>query len=301
MKKILLATSVLAATTGFAAAEVTVTGSARMGVVYNSLGFVDADGNPTGEDFAFSSRVRVVFNMVGTTDGGLEFGASVRADQQGGNDNDAGALKNGFSNGDSTVYVAINGLKVTFGDVGGAADALVGQTSGVGFGPNDGLHEIGFIGTSKTAAYAEYSTGALTFGLSSGQIASSDAELSVAVKYSTDAFSVALGYEDADAGSALHVAGSATFGAVTVKARVTDNGDLVIAAGETPFSLSVDYAAGATTVTGFYTDFDNNTTHIGVGVAYDLGGGASIKGALVQQDTGAAKNEFADVGIVMSF
>ena len=278
MKKILLATSVLAATTGFAAAEVTTSGSARMGVVYDSL----------SGDTVFSSRVRVVFNMVGTTDGGLEFGASVRADQSG---------QGGTNNGDSTVYVAANGFKLTMGDVGGAADALVGQTSGVGYGPNDGLHEIGFIGTTKTAVYAEYTTGALTFGISSGQTTAVNSEVSVAVKYSTDAFSVALGYEDAGTRDMLSVLGSTTFGAVTVKAKIVDDS----ANPDMAFSLSADYAAGATTVTGFYTDFGTTTTHIGLGVAYDLGGGASVKGAIVQQDTGSAKNEFADLGIVMSF
>ena len=278
MKKILLATSMLAATTGFAAAEVTTSGSARMGVVYDSL----------SGDTVFSSRVRVVFNMVGTTDGGLEFGASVRADQSG---------QGGTNNGDSTVYVAANGFKLTMGDVGGAADALVGQTSGVGYGPNDGLHEIGFIGTTKTAVYAEYTTGALTFGISSGQTTAVNSEVSVAVKYSTDAFSVALGYEDAGTRDMLSVLGSTTFGAVTVKAKIVDDS----ANPDMAFSLSADYAAGATTVTGFYTDFGTTTTHIGLGVAYDLGGGASVKGAIVQQDTGSAKNEFADLGIVMSF
>ena len=278
MKKILLATSMLAATTGFAAAEVTTSGSARMGVVYDSL----------SGDTVFSSRVRVVFNMVGTTDGGLEFGASVRADQSG---------QGGTNNGDSTVYVAANGFKLTMGDVGGAADALVGQTSGVGYGPNDGLHEIGFIGTTKTAVYAEYTTGALTFGISSGQTTAVNSEVSVAVKYSTDAFSVALGYEDAGTRDQLSVLGSTTFGAVTVKAKIVDDS----ANPDMAFSLSADYAAGATTVTGFYTDFGTTTTHIGLGVAYDLGGGASVKGAIVQQDTGSAKNEFADLGIVMSF
>ena len=277
MKKILLATSMLAATTGFAAAEVTTSGSARMGVVYDSL----------SGDTVFSSRVRVVFNMVGTTDGGLEFGASVRADQSG---------QGGTNNGDSTVYVAANGFKLTMGDVGGAADALVGQTSGVGYGPNDGLHEIGFIGTTKTAVYAEYTTGALTFGISSGQTTAVNSEVSVAVKYSTDAFSVALGYEDAGTRDQLSVLGSTTFGAVTVKAKIVDDS----ANPDMAFSLSADYAAGATTVTGFYTDFGTTTTHIGLGVAYDLGGGASVKGAIVQQDTGSAKNEFADLGIVMS-
>ena len=278
MKKILLATSVLAATTGFAAAEVTVSGSARMGVVYNGA----------ANDTFFSSRVRVVFNMVGTTDGGLEFGASVRADQIGGN----GGTSTGDTNGDSTVYVAMNGLKLTMGDVGGASDALVGQVSGVGYeGFIDGLQEIGFIGTTKTAVYAEYTTGALTFGVSSGQTVTGE-EISVAAKYSTDAFSVALGYEDAGSGvDAIHVGGSATFGAATVKVRISDY------PAATPYALSVDYKAGAATITAFYTDFDTGTEHIGIGAAYDLGGGASLKGGIVSNGT----DEFADLGISMSF
>ena len=69
MKKILLATTLLAASTGYAAAEVTLSGDARMGVI---SGF--------GEDVAFTSRARVKFTLSGETDGGLAFGASFRAD-----------------------------------------------------------------------------------------------------------------------------------------------------------------------------------------------------------------------------
>jgi outer membrane protein OmpU len=287
MKKILLATSVLALTSGVAAAEVTVSGSARMGLVYQ-----DATN-----DVVFSSRVRVKFEMVGTTDGGLEFGASVRADQQGGNDNDAGAVKDGLNNGDSTVYVKSGAFKLTMGDVGGAADSLVGQVSGVGYGPNDALQEIDFLGTTKTAVYAEYTAGALTFGVGAGQT-SGAGEYNVGIKYATDAYSVALGYEDDGVGTQTSLAGSATFSAATVKVKLVDdstNTDL-------QYALSVDYALGATTLTGFYTDFgDLDKKHIGLGAAYDLGGGASIKGGIVQQDLAGVKTTFADVGIVMSF
>ena len=48
MKKVLLATSILAATAGFAAAEVTLSGAARMGVID------DFGPNNTG----FTSRIR---------------------------------------------------------------------------------------------------------------------------------------------------------------------------------------------------------------------------------------------------
>jgi outer membrane protein OmpU len=294
MKKILLATSVLAASAGFASAEgVTVTGTARMGLVYNSA---------NNDDVFFSSRVRVKFEMMGTTDGGLEFGASVRADQYGGHntkDSDGDTVGNtGNTNGDSTVYIKGAFGKLTMGDVGGAADALVGQVSGVGYGPNDSLQEIDFVGTTKTAVYYEYSNGPLTFGLGVGQTRTGD-EYNAAVKYSTDAFSVALGYEnDGSDRTQISLLGSATFNTATVKAKLVDddnNDDLM-------YALSLDYVAGPGTYTAFYTDFgDTNVQHVGLGAAYDLGGGAAVKAGVVRQMNPGADETFADVGITMSF
>lgn len=311
MKKILLATSALVMVAGAASAEVALSGSARMGLTY-------AD-TAAGSTTAFSSRIRIVFTASGETDTGLSFGGSVRNDQSGvGN----------ASNGDSTVFISGGFGKLTMGDVGGAADALVGQVSGVGYGPNDALQEIGFVGTTKTAAYYEYSAGALTFGLGAGQIESAGSELNVGVKYATDAYSVALGYETTDgdptvsAGTLDTVAsedlislgGSATFGAATVKARISDSD---ISGKDTTWALSVDYAMGATTLTAFYTDFGNtlvdttgsdvfasaDTQHVGIGVAYDLGGGATFAGGIVQQlnDASTADATFADVGLKFSF
>ena len=311
MKKILLATSALVMVAGAASAEVALSGSARMGLTY-------AD-TAAGSTTAFSSRIRIVFTASGETDTGLSFGGSVRNDQSGvGND----------SNGDSTVFISGGFGKLTMGDVGGAADALVGQVSGVGYGPNDALQEIGFVGTTKTAAYYEYSAGALTFGLGAGQIESAGSELNVAVKYATDAYSVALGYETTDgnpvataltldtvpAEDLISLGGSATFGAATVKARISDSD---ISGKDTTWALSVDYAMGATTLTAFYTDFGNtlvdatgsdvfasaDTQHVGIGVAYDLGGGATFAGGIVQQlnDASTPDATFADVGLKFSF
>lgn len=311
MKKILLATSAVALMAGAASAEIALSGSARMGLVYS-----DVDGASATE---FSSRVRIVFTASGETDTGLSFGASMRADQFGGNSNDGsnGSSGNtGTTNGDSTVYISGSFGKLTMGDVGGAADALVGQTSGVGYGPNDSLQEIGFIGTTKTAAYYEYSTGAVTFGLGAGQLESAGSEMNVAVKYATDAYSVALGYETSDASAGnfggpedlISLGASATFGSATVKARVSDSD---VDGKDTAWSVSVDYAMGATTLTAFYTDFGNSllpstgsldTNHIGIGAAYDLGGGASVAGGIVQRNDDIGTDDtFADIGLKFSF
>jgi outer membrane protein OmpU len=304
MKKVLLATSALAMMAGAASAEIALSGSARMGLVYADDG-VDSTTQ-------FSSRVRIVFTASGETDTGLSFGASMRADQDGGNGNDAGGTESGTNNGDSTVFISGAFGKLTMGDVGGAADALVGQVSGVGYGPNDALQEINFINTTKTAAYYEYSTGAVTFGLGAGQLEGGDDELNIGVKYSTDAYSVALAYETSDFADMISLGGSATFGSTTVKARVSD---VDVAGADTVWALSVDHAIGATTVTAFYTDFGNDvgnfngaytggtdTQHYGIGAAYDLGGGASVAGGIVMQDnTGVDDATFADVGLKFSF
>jgi outer membrane protein OmpU len=305
MKKVLLATSALVMFAGAASAEIALSGSARMGVVYSStLG-------SSGEAF-FSSRVRIVFTASGETDGGLAFGASVRNDQQGGNNNDFGADKDGDSNGDSTVFISGAFGKLTMGDVAGGPDALVGQVSGVGYGPIDDLQEIGFIGTDKTAAYYEYSSGAFTFGLGLGQSWDVDNNVdlndtaNVAVKYAGSTFSVAVGYETSDAEDRVHLSGSATFGPATVKLRVSDSDNAAL---DTAYAVSVDYVTGATTITGFYTDFGLNgvtpgvdTQHIGLGAAYDLGGGATLAGGIVMQENDVIDDEtFADLGLKFSF
>lgn len=309
MKKLLLASSALVLVAGAASAEIALSGSARMGLVYQDVAGVDTT--------AFSSRVRIVFTASGETDSGLVFGASVRADQSG---------QGNTSNGDSTVFISGAFGKLTMGDVGGAADALVGQTSGIGYGPNDALQEIDFIGTTKTAAYYEYTTGGFTFGLGAGQISAVNNELSVGVKYASGNYSVALGWETTDgttpavlpatpyappaagvvfAEDLISLGGSATFGAATVKARVSDSD---ISGKDTTWSLSVDYVAGPTTVTAFYTDFGNtklaanDTQHIGIGAAYDLGGGATVAGGIVQQrNSVATDNTYADIGLKFKF
>jgi len=275
MKKILLATTMLVGTAGFAAAEgVTTTGSARMGIIWNEA-----------TDAQFSSRVRVSFAGAGETDGGLSFGFSVRADQSGqGNE----------ANGDSTVFLSGAFGKLTMGDTGNAADSLVGQVSGVGYGPGlfDGAADVGFLGgNTATGAQYEYSTGALTVALGTGQVGSD--YVSVAAKYAADGYSVALGYEDNGNVDWLSVLGSVSMGSATVKAKFADGS----AKADTSYALSVDYAIDATTVTAFYADDNAVDASYGLGVSYDLGGGATLKGGVGSVDGTSA----ADLGVNFSF
>ena len=275
MKKILLATTLLASTAGFAAAEVAVTGTARMGVTTNTV----------SGDAQFTSRFRVIFTASGETDGGLTFGASVRNDQIG---------TGGTANGDSTVFISGAFGKLTMGDVSGAADAIVGQVSGVGFTGLGSTNEIAYLGNTKTAALYTYSAGALTFGLGIGQTSTAKQEMSVAVKYSVDAYSVALGYEDNGTDTQTSVLGSASMSGVTVKAKVADNS----AETNNSYALSADYSMASVAMTGFYASDFAKVGSYGIGASYDLGGGLSVAGGIAK--TEGAKSSF-DLGLNMSF
>ncbi len=289
MKKILLATSALVMVAGAASAEVALSGSARMGLIHD------------GEDTYLTSRVRVVFTMSGETDTGLSFGASVRNDQIG-NGNNTG-FPTGTANGDSTVYISGAFGKLTFGDVDSAANALVGHVSGVGLTGLGDWNELRYLGHEKTAALYEYSAGALTFGLSAGQIEGTDAlttnddAMSIAIKYAADAYSVALGYETTDFADHIALGASATFGAATVKFVASDTD---IAGDPTQYALSVDYAMGATTLTAFATD-EGDVNNIGLGASYDLGGGAKVVGGIVNVDDPSVDDTIADVGLSFTF
>ena len=290
MKKILLATTLIAASTGYAAAEVTVTGAARMGVVMHN------DLNGVSTDAQFSSRVRIIFTATGETDNGLSFGASVRNDQSGvGN----------TANGDSTVYLSGAFGKVTMGDTGNAADALVGQVSGVGYTGLGDLNEIGWLSRTNTGVMYEYSAGAVTFGLGAGQTGTNDF-VSAAVKYSTDAYTVALGYESNDAADQLSLLGSATFSGATVKAKIVDFSNNPT--GDLEYALSVDYTMNGIGLTAYYADAINTTsghineglqtTRYGIGASYDLGGGASVLGGIAREE---GTDTIAELGVSMSF
>ena len=305
MKKILLATTLLAATTGFAAAEVTLSGDARMGII-SDFDKVDGSGAPAApvgvneNDLQFTSRARVKFTLSGSTDGGLEFGASFRAD------NAAGAA----SGTAGSVFISGAFGKLSMGDVDDAANSAVGQVSGVGLTGLDDLNEMSYIGggNDPTALY-EYSTGDLTIYASvtnptfesTAPVTASVVAYSAAAKYALGDYTVALGYENNDAGTDHVIVGAtATFGAATVKAIYgsasgTVDGD--------QYAVSVDYKADALTVTAFYSNKDLPTLSVqeayGLGASYDLGGGASVVGGYSHNET--TNDDSYDLGVSMSF
>lgn len=261
MKKILLATTMLIGTAGFAAAEVTVSGSARMGITdTNAPG--DA-GKPQ-----FSNRVRVNFSMSGETENGLSFGASVRADQA----SDANATGNSGS-----VFISGAFGKLSMGDVDGGDKAMTGQIPGVDFFAGGSFNEVSYVsdgaiggfllGSSNTGVIATpslqttatlvststakadgvgeaakvnytYSADAFSFSVSHSQNGTEKSS-GIGAKYSANNLTVALGYGSATAKETLS---GAVYG---LSALGTAAGATLFAAGEHTLKVDQVTAAGA--------------------------------------------------------
>ena len=325
MKKILLATTMLVAGASIAAAEVTLSGSARMGVISNFDDGVAANGDES--DLTFTSRARVEFTMSGETDGGLSFGASFRADNAvGANTGDAGS-----------VFISGAFGKLTMGDVDGAAQMATGHVAGVGLTGLGDLNESTFLAagdgaTDPTALY-EYSAGDFTVYASvTNPVPAANATVpanfndllavSLGAKYTFGDYSVGLGYENLsgviNVASLAGAAEDTDIDHIVVKLSGTVAGlnlqglygtadgtrDGVALDGD-QYAASVSYTTGALTGSVFYTDDSGlgGTTAYGVGASYDLGGGATLAGGVAHNKdalAGAGATAY-DLGVSFSF
>ena len=319
MKKLLLATTMLVTAGHYAAADVSVSGDGRMGVV-------SSDSVTT-----FSNRMRIKFSGSGTTDGGLSFGGSFRAA-------DATGAKDGTK---GSTFISGGFGKISMGDVDSGDN--VGQLDSVGFTGLDSGNSIsysadaggdnGIPGTFGDAGGARvlysYSTGPVTANLSSAQLTDGGATAyGLGVTYGAGNLTVGAGYGTVEGGtlgvkfydgaayaaktiadaSVTDATVSATYvmGVTTVKgiyqlksldassAAATGQDALEVAASVTSMGLSVTHKLGAVSLAayGISSELDGDTlgtetatvSRYGIGASYDLGGGATIAGGWASVD-----------------
>ena len=256
---------------GFAAADVAVSGDARMGVVSSATG-----------DAVFSNRIRVKFSGSGTTDGGLAFGGSFRA-------NEASLAESTGTKGSAFISGAFG--KISFGSLDSGDAASVGQLAsvgwdGAGYGNSisyaaDAGGDNGMPGALSDAGGARvlytYSAGALTINASTAQLSNGGATAyGIGGSYTSGALTMAVGYGSVTGGSitglnayettavssaAQTTAATAVLGVITVAGTTT----LAIAAqpigyyatsaldaSMTDVSLSVQYVMDNTTIKAIY-------------------------------------------------
>lgn len=275
MKKILLATTVLVGTAGFAAAEVTMSGSANMG--YKKVETALA-GDQEG---SFNHEITLSVSMAGESDAGFSFGAAFDILANG----TAGALTN---DGPGSVFISGAFGKLSMGDVGDAdAQGGISDVGYDGIGIDDLAESLDATGSS-TVMYS-YSQGPFSVSVSTALTATNTDQAAIGAKYTTEMFYVGVGYSDNNQtagitttteGKTTSLYAGGTFSGVKVDAMWSSlNSETNLVANDREvYGLSVAYTMDAVTITAAYSNTDavNVKASSGLGVSYDLGGGAAV-------------------------
>jgi outer membrane protein OmpU len=338
MKKVLFATTALVATAGVAAADVTITGSAEMGIAGGSVDAPGIDPNTT-----FFQSVDVRFAMTGEADNGLSFGATIDLDDLVDTGADPVDVAGAFA--DFTVFISGDFGTLTMGDTDGAFDWALTEAN---FG------SPGSIADDETA-HAGYNGNAGLDGLYNGQVLRYDysiGDFGIAVSAEVDGSPVldgdpilgiglryglgfaggevdfGLGYQSVDDTDST-VAGAQGVDLLGVSVAVAldmglsaainytqiDDGGIFGGDGEHT-AIGISYEFDAITLHANYGEFDWDPTAVvedsdgwGLAAAYDLGGGLSAHlgygsssyGALNAAPVATLDNTSWSFGLAMSF
>ena len=278
MKKILLATTALVATAGFAAAEMTWTGSANIGMKYSDNGTTQ-----------LHEEIDLGMAATGETDGGIGWKVEMGVDSNVSDATAAGAVDGGsvaISGDFGTIRVgnvSTAGTSIGLPDVGfdtiGIDDAAEkGRNAGAGIDVQwnyamDDIALMGSFGSSSDAMAisAKWTSGALSIGVS-------------------HAAAGATGGADATAASIGTSVGGFSVNMMAASHSTSANDSVGLSA-----SMPMDGFGTVTFVTGS-NDTDSKSSW-GLGFSKSLGGGATLAGAY-----GSANgNDVADLGIKLSF
>lgn len=311
MKRILLASTMLVAGAGMAAADVSISGYGRFGLSYYS------DTDPGFNKTVFTSRLRMTLSGTMETDGGVTFGGKLRVQYNQGDE---------YADFNTAQYwIAYEGLTVQFGNVDTAFDSValnydsemgfqdnsVGDTYDWDFFAYDSNGSYGGMWESYVGVSAFYSINGINLYLSyvnpdqysKDLPAWADKELGIAADWSNGQFTVAGAYTNSAGGIKNHniafLGGAYNFGDGNVGLNLY-NFDYPVGDDVRQVTLYGNYTFGATTVRAVITDVDEDglKTGYGIGADYDLGNGARISGTY-QRDVWGDK--FADLGVRFNF
>ncbi|WP_412553346.1 porin [Shimia sp. MIT1388] len=307
MKKILFASTALIATAGMAAAELTWSGSGRLGVVYD-------EGN-VNNDTVLDHRFRLTVNGVTETDGGVKFEGRIRWQADDAGNNGAGATGGAGAAG---FAVSTGGFRVDAGhvsDVFDSGDVVNWGGYGVGYtgfldqaANFSGFEKRGFgnTGRSVQTIKALYSVADFTvnasYTLNDTNIAGSDEAWQIGAGYSFGAHRIGAMYGDnasanANAGSQWAIGADGSFGDFSYAVLVGDN-DTV---NDTMYGISGAYAVSAAgSISAFVSGGGGAAldTSYGIGYSHSLGGGVSLAAGVGSNSAG---NTQADAGVTFSF
>lgn len=259
MKKILLASTALIVSAGFASAEVVIGGDGYMGVAYGNLkdgifattdtsatqvpgsgftfdektGGATANGPTNVSDYSFVYDLDIDFKVSGTSDSGLTFGAA-------GDFDDLGASQ-GARGWDNSIFISGDFGTLTMGDVNGGAEQVIGDLAGVGLSGLGDFNEFTYLigaGAQPAGPVARYDYAISGLTLSLGL--SDDAGYNIGAGYATDLFSVGLAYEQVADGASITVFDIDALGASssggTISATAPNGASQIIGAASVTFA-----------------------------------------------------------------
>jgi len=294
MKNILLATTALVMTTGFAAAEVATTGTARMGI--------------KSTDGIASEEFRMRMNLTGstTTDSGIAFSATTRLNI----DETTPDTDNGFNG--ARIQAKVGGFTVQMGNASGASATRVnlypaivgldgwGDFQTAAYSAADGHTEATSNGNGQGQTRIDYDMGDWGVSISKDIASSSDTEY--AASYTMGSVTAAVGFLNADAADA-----NATFASVTADVGALNVGLSYIDSelvDDTTYAVGASYAVSdVLTLNALYASAGDTGSFMtsdvnAVGFKYSLGGSVTLKGAT---GTNAAGTNSSNLGVAMSF
>ena len=308
MKNILLATTALVMTTGFAAAEVATTGTARMGI--------------KSTDTIASEEFRLRMNLTGstTTDAGIAFSATTRLNidetftTNTDSNSDTSTDDNGFNG--ARVQAKFGGFTVQMGNASGAAATRVnlypaivgldgwGDFQTAAFSAADGHTEATSSGNGPAQTRVDYDMG--DWGVSISKDIDSNTDTEYAASYTMGSVTAAIGFLNADAvdSNATFASVTADVGALNVGVSYIDSEADTGAEGDSAYSVGASYAVSdVLTLNALYASSGDNNGFMdndvnAVGFQYSMGGSVTLKGGT---GTNAAGTNSTTLGVAMSF
>ncbi len=321
MKKILLATTMLASTVGVAAADVTISGYGRFGAEYRDDRAVGA------ADTILRSRLRFNIDATTETDSGVTFGGRLRFEN---NSGDEGTFGNNaqFSASFSGLTVSVGNVDTAMDSVGliynsemGYMDSSFGDIQGAFFAyaSQPVLPQFAdYYGIAATYSFGDanfyfsfvdpdqtVTNPSVALPAAFGGVLATDEEIGIAFDYTTGAFTVAAGYTangfgiaDNDLGflgAAYAIGENANVGI-----NLYDNGTIGGVDVGNQVTLYGNYTMDALTLRAYVSDLDQPLadTAYGIGADYALGNGARVSGSI---QSGFASETKADVGVRFNF
>ena len=273
MKKVLLATSALTLSAGFASADVSMSGTGGAGVF-----------GAAGADLSVYSGVDLGFALSGASDNGMTFSASL--DMGGGQTLDTGDFELDTQDmgvdDNVSVTIGVSGLTIVLSQDG--VDDLYDDDKAGDIGISGAMGDLTY---SVVTGLEDADPTSLSIGYTAGAVSGS-----VATSDDGDASTVSVSYAMGDitisAESDTDRTGADT-SSVTVSYAMSDGMTVSLENSEDVNEVSVSYSSGAISV-GVSAD-DAATESWEATMAYDLGGGATFNLGTNQDET-----TFAGVG-----